>query len=151
MRVRGVERARDLLEDRDRAIELEPPRADQLLEVAAADVAHRDVDDAAGLSRVVDRDDPGMVERCDHLRLPDEAFAEVPVGGELGQERLDRGLATEDRVLGLEDVAHPAPAKHAREAVAGDHAANAQGLAHRSALRRGRASPRLIKLRSSRK
>ena len=130
VRVRRVERARHLLEDRDGPVELELPLGDQLLEVAAADVAHGDVDDAVLLARVVDRDDARVVERCDHLRLLDEALAEVAVAAEVVGERLDRRLAAEDRVLGVVDEAHAAAAEQSEHAVAGDLRADAEGFAH---------------------
>ena len=87
-RMRRVERPRDLLEDRNRAVGRERPRLEQLVEVAPADVAHRDVDDPVGLARVVDRDDARVVERCDHLRLGDEARTELSVLDQVGQKGL---------------------------------------------------------------
>ena len=118
--VSRVERPRHLLEDRDRTLELELPCGDQPLEVAAADVPHGDVDDAVLLAGVVDRDDARVVERRDHLRLLDEALAEVAVAAEVVRERLDRRLAAEDRVLGFVDEAHPTAAEQSGDAVAGD-------------------------------
>ena len=81
-----------------------------------------------------------MVERRDHLRLLDEALAEVAVAAEVVGERLDRSLAAEDRVLGLVDEAHPAAAEQSAHAVAGDLRADAEGLAH-AAGRTGFAIP----------
>ena len=135
VRVRSVECARHLLEDRDGPVELEQTLGDQILEVAAADVPHGDVDDAVLLTRVVDRDDARVVERCDHLRLLDEALAEVAVAAEVVGERLDRGLAAEDRVLGVVDEAHAAAAEQSEHAVAGDLRADAEGFAHARTLR----------------
>ena len=63
-RVRGVERARDLREQRDGALRLEPPLAgDERLEVRAVDVAHRHVQPPALLARAEDLDDVRVVDR----------------------------------------------------------------------------------------
>ena len=61
--VRGVERARGLLEDEERASALEraPSRLERL-QVGALDVAHRDVELAFRVARVVDRDDVRVVD-----------------------------------------------------------------------------------------
>ena len=120
-RVRGVERARDLLEDRERLVRVvRAALLDQLLEVGALHVAHRDVDEALVVAGVVDRDDVRVVDRGDRLRLADEALAEVGAAAELGRERLQRRLALEQQVLGLVDEAHAAAPEQAGDAVAGE-------------------------------
>ena len=67
-RVRGVERAADLLGDSQRV----SPRqraalADQPLQARPVHVAHRQVEDAVDLVRVVDRDHVRVVERRGEL------------------------------------------------------------------------------------
>ena len=69
-----------------------------------------------------------MVERRDQLRLRDKAVPEVGIARELGQERLQRRFAVQDRVLGLVDRAHPAAAERARDPVAGDRRPGSERL-----------------------
>ncbi len=71
--VSGVERACDLLDHVERAADAQPSvPLEQRAKVGAVDVSHGDVQQPVGvaavdLSRVVDRDDVGMVEPCRSL------------------------------------------------------------------------------------
>ena len=58
-----------------------------------------------------------------------------PSLAEVGQERLQRGLAPEDAVLGLVDEAHAASTERARNAVAGDMGSGASVSLMRSSRR----------------
>ena len=63
-RVRGVERAADLLGDSQRvSARQRAALADQHLQARPVHVAHRQVEDAVDLVRVVDRDHVRVVER----------------------------------------------------------------------------------------
>ena len=95
-------------------------RLEQLLEVGPLDVAHRDVDEAAEVAGVVDRDDVRVVDRGDRLRLADEPFAELLAAAEVGREGLQRRLALEQLVLGLVDEAHAAAAEQPGDPVPGN-------------------------------
>ncbi len=133
-----VERAPRLVEHRDGALEIERPvTLDELAEVGALDVPHRDVGDPARLPGVVDRDDVRVVDPGHELRLADEPLPEVAVLGQLGRERLQRGLAAEQRVRGLVDEPHAAAAEEALDAVRAELAARLEVLDHRAADPRG--------------
>ena len=109
LRVRRVERARDLVEDvqgtleRQRAI-----RVEVLAQVGAIDVAHGDVVVAVRLVGLVDRDDVRVVDASGHARFAYKALAEALVLRELGREQLERHLPAEVHVLGAVDDAHAA-------------------------------------------
>ena len=100
--------------------------AQELLEVAAGDVAHRDVELALVLAGVVDRDDVRMVERGGELRLAQEALSEAPVLGQLRCEQLEGDLAVERKVVGPVDDAHPAAAEQRLDPVAEELRADAR-------------------------
>ena len=90
--MRGVQGARDLGEDGDRLARVERPVPQTLLQVAALDVAHGDVQQLAALARLVDRDDVRMVDRGRQLRLAQEAVAEGHVLGQAGAITLSATL-----------------------------------------------------------
>ena len=72
--VGGIQRGGELRHQRERALGRERPLGrEQPLEVDAVDVAHRDEELAAGLARLVDGDDAGVVDRGRRARLPQEA------------------------------------------------------------------------------
>ena len=123
--VRGVERARRLLDELDGGPDRRHPRGapvargrDPARERLAVDVSHRDVRDAVLLARIEDGADPLVIDARRHLRLAPEAFEQI-VGehGDRGQD-LERDLAVELRVDGEVDHALPAAAELAHEAVA---------------------------------
>ena len=70
------------------------PSREERLQVDAVDAGHRDVEQAALLARVVDRDDARVVERRGELRLAQEPLAEVGLA-ERGREQLERRRASE--------------------------------------------------------
>ena len=89
--VDGIERRRELPADRQRPRRVEcAGGADQLAEIAAVDVAHRDVQHAVLGAGVIDRDDARVVDRGDQPRLEHEALASGVVVGERGVEELQR-------------------------------------------------------------
>jgi hypothetical protein len=83
--VGGVEGARRLRDDPDRALGIEvPPLFDQPFEVGGADVAHRDIQEAVGLSGLEHRDDVRVVELREPLPLAHEARSERRILRQLG-------------------------------------------------------------------
>ena len=142
--VRGVERLGDLREEVDRPLRLEcAVLGDDLREVGALDVAHREEEDTVLLSRLVDRDDVRMVERSGDPRLPQEALTETLVLGELGRDDLERDLAAEPLLVGTVNRAHASAADERLDSVAGDRRPGrqqrARDVAHRSSVRHGHA------------
>ena len=68
----------------------------------------------------VDRDDAGMVDRGDGLRLALEALPRVWVAGENSRKDLQRDAPMQPRVFGDEDLAHPALAERFEDAIVAD-------------------------------
>ena len=83
-------------------------RRQDLRERAALHLFHGDEVGALVLPPVVHADDVGMREAGCRLGLAAEALDEVGVGGELGEEDLDRYLAVEQQVARGEHVGHAA-------------------------------------------
>jgi len=105
--VGGVERARHLLDDRRRTFERQRAgRRDLLLEVRPVDPPHRDIEEVAGLPRVVDLDDVRVLERGEVLGLAHQALAGDDV--QRAPEHLQRDGPLEDRVGRPQDDAHAA-------------------------------------------
>ena len=134
--VSGVEGLRDLREEVDGPLRLEcPVLGDDLREIGAFDVAHREEENAVLLSGLVDGDDVRMVERGRDPRLAQEALAEALVLGELGRDHLERDLAPEPCLLGTVDRTHPPAADERFDPVAGDRRSRrqrgARDVAHR--------------------
>ena len=110
-RVRGVERARDLVDDQRRPQRVQPALgAQQLVQVGARHPAHHEVQPAVLLARLVDRDHVRMIDRRRHPRLALEALAEARVGRVLGGDQLQRDRAPERELGGAVDDAHAAAA-----------------------------------------
>ena len=124
----GVERLGDLGEELDCAPGLE--RAvlghDACARSVALDVAHGEEEQAVLISRLVDGDDVGVIERGGDPRLAQEALAEALVLGELGGDHLERDLASEPLLLGAVDRAHPPSADEGLDPVAGDRRSGRQ-------------------------
>ena len=116
-----VERVADLLDQPDRAIRVERRLAgDQLPEVVALDVPHRQVQPPVRLSCRVDRDDVRMIERRRDLRLAQEPLAEALALRELRRQELQRHLAAEADVFRAVDRSHAASPEQLLQTEAGD-------------------------------
>jgi hypothetical protein len=90
-----VECPRDLVDEVERALGLEAPLAPQQIpQIGAFDVLHRDVEDAVVFAGRDRPHDVRMVEARRQLRLPEEAPPEALVPGELGREQLQRNAAS---------------------------------------------------------
>ena len=130
-----VERSRDLGDDRRGARRIERAFArDELAQVLAVHVAHRQIQGALVLAGLVDRDDVRVVERGGDPRLALEASAETWVLGQLGRDELERDVAVELLLVGEVDDAHAATADQPLDLASCDLRARA-GLvpdAHRS-------------------
>src|SRR3954463_72095 len=100
-----------------------PGGAHERAQVAALDVAHRDVQGALVLARVVDRDDVRVVDRRRQARLADEALTESRVLGELRGDELEGDRTVEVELDGPVDDAHAAATGDAGDAVAGEDVA----------------------------
>jgi hypothetical protein len=95
---------------------------------------HRDVQDALGLVRVVDRNDVRMVDRRRELRFAEEPIVAPLALGEVGREDLERHLASQPDVFGQVDDAHAASADHALDSVAGELRSDPRFLDHRAVV-----------------
>ena len=134
--VRGVERARDLVDDRRGARRLEPPLgAQQPVQVGAGDPAHHEVQPPVLLARLVDRDHVRVIDRRRHPRLALEALAEVAVGGVLGRDQLERDRASQRDLGRAVDDAHAAAAGDRLDTAARDMSA-LEHVGHPSMLTR---------------
>ena len=101
-------------------VETELAPVDDLSQVRAWHVTHRQIEDAVVLAAAVDRDDVGMLERRRQPGLRLEAGHGVRVLRVLGRDDLQCDRALELRVGGLVDQAHPAAVEDAIDAVAGE-------------------------------
>ena len=114
----GVQCRRCLRDQGDGAVRFQARLCSQEpLQIGALHVSHRDVEDAVGLARVVDRDDVRMVEAGGDLGLADEALPERIVIRELWTEDLQRDFAAQPDVLRQVDDRHPATADDAHHAM----------------------------------
>ena len=114
------------------ALGLEPPfAAQQLAQVDAVDVRHREVEHAAVLARGERPHDVRVVERRGELRLAQEALPEPLVVRELGREQLQRDPLPV-RVLGEVDGAHRAAREQLPDPEPSDDAAGWTVDAHGS-------------------
>jgi hypothetical protein len=92
--------------------------AQQRLELATLDVPQRDVQLCVDLSRVVDRDDIGVLQRGGQLGLGQKALTEKRILGQLGGDQLDREGALQAQVIGPIDDPHPAAARERLDPIA---------------------------------
>ena len=107
----SVESAGYLGEDRERSLGRELALAlEDRLQVAPLDVAHRQVELAVPLARLVDRDDVWVVERRREPRLLQKAGSEAFVLGQLGRDQLQSHWALERQIGRPVNDAHAAPA-----------------------------------------
>ena len=105
--VGGVERVRNLPDECERPLGLEPSLpAEQLSQVRALDVGHRQIEGAVLLARGENRDDVRVAQACRQFGLPQEAPAEALVAGQLRREPLEGDPLAAARVLGQVHGAH---------------------------------------------
>ncbi len=108
--VRRVECARDLLDDRHDDVRRQRPAVSHACsQVAAGDVAHRDVQQLLNLAGVEDRDHVRMLEAGGDLRLAQEASAEHGIAGQVRRHDLQRDLTAQPRLLRSIYAPHAAP------------------------------------------
>ena len=69
---------------------------------------------------VVDRDDAGMIQRRREARLSIESSLGIRLAEVLRRDELDRHLASESKVAGAIDVAHPTAPERSNELVHAD-------------------------------
>ncbi len=106
-----LERAPDLVRDPERVVYRKLLLAvEPFPERLALDERHDVVEQAAGLPRVVQRQNVGVLERRGDLDLAEEPLA-AQDGGQLGLQQLDGDVAVVLQVLREEDRRHPAFAK----------------------------------------
>jgi hypothetical protein len=104
-----IERAADLLGDTQGVSSGQRVAlADQRLQARPVHVAHRQVEDAVDLVRVVDRDHVRVVERRGELRFAEKPGPEVGLVGEGGRDHLQCDTPLEPRVPSEEDRTHAA-------------------------------------------
>ena len=119
--VRCVECVGDLVDEPECALRVEGTLAgDQLSEVVALDVPHREVQLPVGVAGGVDRDDVRVIERGGDLRLAEEPVAEAIALRELRHEELEGHLAPEASVLGTVDRSHSPSPEQRLQPEAGD-------------------------------
>ena len=124
------------------------------LQVRSLDEAHREVEAAVDVARVVDRHDVRVLERHGELRLAREALAEALVERQLGRHQLQRDRPLQPQVVGAVDDAHPTAADQLVDPIADELGADpdlclsGHGISRPpgSSLRR---SPAAIKQRST--
>jgi hypothetical protein len=129
--VRRGQRARDLADDRRRAIDVElllGPQ--QRAQVAPLDVTHRHVEQPVSLPGVVDRDHVRVVDRAGEPRLAQEPFAERVVLQQVVGEDLQRDLAAHPDVLGEVDDRHAAARDDRLDPVTAELGADTWHLLH---------------------
>ena len=119
--VRCVECVADLVDEPECTLRVEGALAgDQLPEVVALDVPHREVQLPVGVAGGVDRDDVRVIERGGNLRLAEEPVAEAIALCELRHEELEGNLAPEASVLGTVDRSHSPSPEQCLQPEAGD-------------------------------
>jgi hypothetical protein len=97
--------------------------AQEVVEVEALDVLHRDVEKPVGPPEVVHLDDVGMIEPGGELRLRDQEVGELAAVGEMRQDLLDDRQPRHADVglrAGQEDVGHTAATDLVEQRVAPD-------------------------------
>jgi hypothetical protein len=127
--VRGGERLGHLRRDVDAFEQRERPRVEARAKRLTLDILGHDVVRAVGLPDVEDREDVRVVQGGGGAGLCLEAPHAVGIHDEGQRQELERDAATEARVGGEIDLAHPARAEQREDAVGAD-------LAHRTGARR---------------
>ena len=123
--VHGVEGVGHRFQQGAQRLDVEPTVAlEHRAEVFAVDEAHRQVEHAVRVARVVDRDDVRVLQAGRDGGLPLEAVAVLAVGGERRGEHLQGDRAAQLQVAGAVDDAHAAFADERVDAVACQHASD---------------------------
>ena len=115
VRVRTVERAGNLLEQRHRALAGERPVHEQRGEIVTGDEAHREEEHAVLLADALDRHDARVVEARREPGLAQEALAERRVEGERRGDQLERHRVPRRRITREIDDTHATATEHALE------------------------------------
>ena len=76
-----------------------------------------DIGDAVFIANVIDRDDVGMIERRDSVRLNPETLAASGIAGYFGKQNLQCDFAAKPGIARAVDLAHPAGAKQDQDFV----------------------------------
>ena len=130
-----VEGTGDLVEDRQGAVGLESAgQAKDRRQAGALDVAHREVQLATHLTRVVDLDDVRVAERGRETCFAQEPLTECLVLGDLRGDDLQRDTSLQRRVFGGIDDAHPSTPDEGLDDVSAELVANREGRAHSRSL-----------------
>ena len=104
--VRGFQRFRDLLRDRERLVDRSRTACDALRKIVALDQLHHQGGEVRGLFESVNRGDVRMVEGREHFGFALEARQAIRITRHRGGQHLDRNLAFQIRVGGLIHLAH---------------------------------------------
>src|SRR5215470_12642299 len=73
---------------------------------SAPDVLHYQVGNMATFTKIIDGDDIGMLELCNHLRLLLEARLETGLASDLREDYLDGYIAPQPSMVGLVNPRH---------------------------------------------
>ncbi len=121
-----------------------PTALEDRRQVLTVDEAHREVERAALLTRLVDRDDVGVVQRSREPGLTPEARAEVQVLGERRRDHLERDGTLQAVLNRSVHHAHPAAADDTLDLVAAETRPGLK-LRHRAELsHKGSRQPKLL-------
>ena len=132
--VRRIERRAGLRDDRRRPLGGQPPRPlDERVQVAAAHVAHDDVQLAVLLPGRVHGDDVRMIERRRQPRLALEALPKPRIGGPVGRDHLQRNGPPEVELQRPVDDTHAASPERGLDSAAGEDVTRGE-LGHPSIL-----------------
>ncbi len=127
----GVECARDLLHEVERAFRLESARAPQeRAQVGAVDVGHGQVKGSVLLAGRECRHDVRVVEVRGELGLTEEPSAETLVARQLRRKKLHRDSSAGRRLLSQVDRPHRALAEERLQAKAGENCAGSDLKRH---------------------
>ena len=135
--VSGRQRVRQRDGNLQQPLQRESVFRDDLLQRFALDELHRQEGDAVRLFDRVDRDDAGMIEGGDALRLAREAGTAMGIGGATFEQHFERDVAMQLRIARAIHLAHPAGADQRHDFVRSEMNAWREG--HRRRRLAGRA------------
>ena len=119
--VGGVERIRDRSQKRHGPGRVErAPKLQQPCEIGSLHVAHRDVEDAGRLARLVDGHDVRVLDGGGPARLVEETATVARIVRVARGQELERDAALQTRIGGAVDHAHSAGAHERLDPVAGE-------------------------------